>query len=183
MWWIWCNKKSPLFGKDKMATFERYFIDDESTWKEHKNAYYRLYDNEEIVNKILKEFGLDPNTAHVVNGHVPVKSKENPIKCGGKLLTIDGGFSKAYQKTTGIAGYTLVSNSRSLTLAAHRPFSSVEDAVRNEIDVHSESIQVEIFPKRMLVSDTDSGKELKETIEDLEKLLTAYQEGRIRQGN
>lgn len=183
MWWIWCNKKSPLFGKDKMATFERYFIDDESTWKEHKNPYYTLYHKEEIVNKILKEFGLNPDTAHIVNGHVPVKSKESPVKCGGKLLTIDGGFSKAYQKTTGIAGYTLVCNSQGLTLAAHKPFCSVEDAVKNETDVHSESIQVEVFPKRMLVSDTDSGKELKETIEDLEKLLKAYQEGKIRQGH
>ena len=181
LWFIWCNPVSPLFGKNKMATFERYFIDDETTWKEEKNPYYHFYDSEEIVDKIMREFGIDPTTGHIINGHVPVKTKENPVKCNGKLFVIDGGFSKAYQKTTGIAGYTLVCNSYGIQLASHKPFSSAEEAVRNETDVHTEIVDVEFFTNRKLVRNTDVGKELTESIEDLEELLHAYQLGLIRQ--
>ncbi|KIR01805.1 Fructose-1,6-bisphosphatase [Lachnospiraceae bacterium TWA4] len=181
MWFIWCNAASPLFGKHKMATFERYFIDDETTWKERKNPYYKLYDDQEIVYKIMREFGINPETGHIINGHVPVKSAENPVKCNGKLFVIDGGFSKAYQKTTGIAGYTLVCNSYGLQIASHKPFSSAEEAVKNETDVHTETVEVEFFPTRKLVRDTDVGKELQEQIEDLEELLEAYRNGTMRQ--
>jgi fructose-1,6-bisphosphatase-3 len=181
MWFIWCSPSSPLFGKDKMATFERYFIDDESTWHEEKNDYYKLYDNEDTIKKIMDEFGIDYETGHIINGHVPVKCRENPVKCNGKLFVIDGGFSKAYQKTTGIAGYTLVCNSYGIQLASHKPFSSAEEAVRNETDVHTETIEVENFQVRKLVKHTDAGKEMKESIEDLEELLQAYQLGLIRE--
>ena len=179
MWYIWQGANSPLFGKDKMATFERYFIADKETHKETKNAYYRLYDNEEILNKILREFGLDEHRSHIINGHVPVEIKrgETPIKCNGKLLIIDGGFSKAYQGKTGIAGYTLVANSHGMNLVEHRPFVSAEDAIRNETDMVSDNILIETAKRRILVADTDIGRELKESIGHLEKLLNAYRDG------
>lgn len=179
MWYIWLNENSPLFGKDKMATFERYFLADKETHKEKKNAYYSLLENEAVVDRILQEFGLSPEDSHIVNGHVPVKSKngENPIKCGGKVLVIDGGFSRAYQKETGIAGYTLIYNSYGLILAALEPFESAEAAIEKGIDIHSESIIVERVFNRKLVRDTDTGKALKEKIDDLEQLLEAYHTG------
>lgn len=183
MWFIWCNPNSPLFGKDKMATFERYFIDDTSTWVETKNPYYSLLENEEIVNKILRAFDLNPATSRIINGHVPVKSNESPVKCNGKLMVIDGGFSKAYQKTTGIAGYTLIYNSWSIFLAAHKPFTSTEEAIRNEDDVHSEHITVCKFSHRRLVANMDNGKEIKEEIKDLTDLLNAYRQGIIRESS
>ena len=131
MWYIWQGANSPLFGKDKMATFERYFLAEKELWKEKKNAYYLLLEDENVMNGILDEFGLDREISHIINGHVPVKTKngENPVKCGGKVLVIDGGFSKAYQKETGIAGYTLIYNSYGLILAAHDPFESTEAAI------------------------------------------------------
>lgn len=179
IWYIWTGPNSPVFGKDKMTTFERYFIEDKETHKETKNAYYRLLNEEKIIDKILKEFGLDANKSHIVNGHVPVERKkgESPIKCGGKLLIIDGGFSKAYQDKTGIAGYTLVSNSYGMRLVAHEPFESAESAIRNESDIFSDSIIVETSRHRMNVADTDIGLELKESISQLEDLLQAYREG------
>ena len=124
MWYIWLHPDSPLFGKNRMATFERYFLAEEETHFEKKNAYYQLIENEEVIDRIMREFGLDPAGAHIVNGHVPVKRKdgESPIKCGGKVLVIDGGFSKAYQKQTGIAGYTLIYNSYGIRLVALEPF-------------------------------------------------------------
>lgn len=184
MWFIWSNKNSPLFGKEKMATFERYYIEEEETHIEKKNPYYRLLEQEEIVNKILKEFGLEADDAHIVNGHVPVKQKkgESPVKCSGKLLIIDGGFSKAYQKQTGIAGYTLIYNSYGMMLVAHEPFTSTEDAIIRESDIHSDRIMVKMTPRRMLVGDTDTGKELKERIEELKELLKAYRRGLIIEG-
>lgn len=179
LWYIWTGPKSPVFGKDKMTTFERYFIEDKETHVEKKNAYYRLYDNEEIIDKILMEFGLDASKSHVVNGHVPVERKkgESPIKCNGKLLVIDGGFSKAYQNKTGIAGYTLVVNSYGMRLVSHEPFESTEAAVRNESDIFSDSVIVETNYVRQCIADTDIGLEIKETIHQLEALLEAYREG------
>ena len=181
IWYIWAGPKSPVFGKDKMATFERYFLDDKETHKEKKNAYYRLYDREDILNKILIEFGLSTEKSHIVNGHVPVEQKngESPIKCGGKLLVIDGGFSKAYQSKTGIAGYTLVANSHGMRLVSHEPFESAETAIKNESDIFSDSIIVETSAARQRVADTDIGRELKVQIHQLEELLEAYREGII----
>lgn len=181
MWYIWLHENSPLFGKDKMATFERYFLTDKEMHAEKKNPYYRLLEEEEVADRILKEFGLSPEKGHIINGHVPVKKKngESPVKCKGKVLVIDGGFSKAYQSETGIAGYTLIYNSYGLILAAHEPFESTEAAIQKESDIHSESIVVERVERRKLVGDTDVGKELKEKITDLEQLLDAYRSGRL----
>ena len=185
LWYIWTGPNSPVFGKDKMTTFERYFIEDKETHVETKNAYYRLYDNEEIVDKILREFGLDTTKSHIVNGHVPVERKkgESPIKCNGKLLVIDGGFSKAYQHKTGIAGYTLVANSYGMRLVSHEPFESTEAAIRKESDIFSDSIVVETALRRQCVADTDIGVELKEIIHQLEELLDAYREGVLVEKN
>lgn len=181
MWYIWLSENSPLFGKDKMATFERYFLAEKETHKEKKNPYYCLLENEKVVDRIMDEFGLQNECRHIINGHVPVKTKngESPIKCGGKVLVIDGGFSRAYQKETGIAGYTLIYNSYGLILAAHEPFESTEAAIEKESDIHSDSIVVKRVLERKLVGDTDVGKDLKEQIEDLECLLEAYRSGKI----
>ena len=181
IWYIWAGPKSPVFGKEKMATFERYFLDDKETHKEKKNAYYRLYDREDILNKILVEFGLSTEKSHIINGHVPVKSKdgENPIKCGGKVLVIDGGFSRAYHNTTGIAGYTLIYNSHGLRLVSHKTFTSTEDVIENEIDVHTDTVIMENSKHRERVGDTESGKKIREKIKDLEELLHAYRSGLI----
>lgn len=181
IWYIWTGPSSPVFGKDKMATFERYFVEDKKTHVEIKNSYYRLMDDEKILNKILREFGLDENSSHIINGHVPVELKkgETPIKCGGKLLIIDGGFSKAYQGKTGIAGYTLVANSHGMTLVAHEPFESAQAAIRKESDIFSDSIIVETASKRIRVADTDIGAELRESIRYLEELLAAYRDGTL----
>lgn len=180
-WYIWAGPKSPVFGKEKMATFERYFLADKETHVEKKNAYYRLYDREETVDRILKEFGLSVEKSHIINGHVPVEQKngESPIKCGGRLLVIDGGFSKAYQSKTGIAGYTLVENSYGMRLVSHEPFESAESAIINESDIFSDSIIVETATVRQRVADTDIGDELRERIHQLEELLEAYREGII----
>ena len=181
IWYIWAGPNSPVFGKDKMTTFERYFIEDKETHKETKNAYYSLLDHEDILNKILDEFELDTRKSHIVNGHVPVELKkgESPIKCDGKLLIIDGGFSKAYQSKTGIAGYTLVANSHGMRLVAHEPFESMEVAVLHESDIFSDSTVIEVAPVRIRVSDTDIGRELKDQIKQLELLLQAYRDGII----
>ena len=179
LWFIWENQNSPVFGKEKMTTFERYFVADKATHEEPKNPYYHLLENEEIVNRILEEFGLDVSEAHIVNGHIPVETKrgESPVKCNGKLLIIDGGLSKAYQPKTGIAGYTLIYNSYGMLLAAHEPFESVEKAVREGSDIVSHTILVEHVVKRKTVADTDVGRELKSSIKDLEALLLAYRDG------
>ena len=181
IWYIWAGPNSPVFGKDKMTTFERYFVEDKETHKEKKNSYYRLMDNEEVLNHILEEFGLNTETSHIINGHVPVELKkgETPIKCKGKLLIIDGGFSKAYHDKTGIAGYTFVANSHGMCLVSHDLFESKESAIRNESDIFSDSIVVETAPHRIRVADTDIGIELRSSIEQLENLLKAYHEGVI----
>lgn len=181
MWYIWLSENSPLFGKDKMATFERQFLKEKELHKENKNPYYRLLEKEEIADMIMDEFGVEDECRRIVNGHVPVKSKdgESPIKCNGKVLVIDGGFSKAYQKATGIAGYTLVYNSHGLVLVAHDPFESTEAAIEKESDIHSTSMIIKQVVDRKLVRDTDNGKELEKTIQDLEMLLKAYRSGQI----
>lgn len=181
LWFIWENQNSPVFGKAKMTTFERYFIADKETHEEPKNPYYELLENEDVVNHILEEFSLDVSEAHIINGHIPIEAKrgESPVKCNGKLLIIDGGFSKAYQPKTGIAGYTLIYNSYGLVLAAHEPFESVEKAIQDGSDIVSHTILVEHVVKRKTVADTDIGKEMKELVKDLEALLLAYREGII----
>lgn len=181
LWFIWENKNSPVFGKDKMTTFERYFVADKKTHEEPKNPYYTLLEREDVVNKILAEFGLYGQEAHIINGHIPIEAKkgESPVKCNGKLLIIDGGFSKAYQPKTGIAGYTLIYNSYGLVLAAHEPFESVEKAVQEGSDIVSHTILVQHVVRRKMVADTDNGKLMRENIKDLETLLQAYREGTI----
>lgn len=181
MWYIWCAPNSPLFGKDKMATFERYFLKEEETHNEGKNPYYRFLEDGEIMDKILMEFGLQGEDVHIINGHVPVHhtSGESPVKCGGKVLVIDGGFSRAYQKETGIAGYTLIYNSYGLLLAAHEPFTTTEAAVRDEADIISNRVAVKLAVRRQLVGDTDTGNDLRERIEELNRLLQAYRDGII----
>ena len=179
LWFIWSSPSSPLFGKDKMATFERYFLAEEETHVEKKNPYYRFLENEEIVENIFKEFGITGDCRHIVNGHVPVHHTEgeSPIKCGGKLLIIDGGFSKAYQKVTGIAGYTLIYNSWGMILAAHEPFTSTQDAITKESDILSDSILVKKTTERKTVAETDNGLKIKERIAELQELLKAYRDG------
>lgn len=183
LWYIWSAPNSPLFGKDKMSTFERYFIADKEAHKENKNAYYHLLENEQIVNAMLEEFGLDPEDGHIINGHVPVHQSagESPVKCGGKVIVIDGGFSKAYRKVTGIAGYTLIYNSYGLLLAAHEPFTSTEEAVSKENDIVSNQVSVCYSMRRRLVGDTDNGRALKERIAELRQLLDAYRRGIIKE--
>lgn len=181
MWYIWSSPNSPVFGKDKMTTFERYFINDKESHVETKNAYYRLMDDEPVITSILNEFGLTTQNSHIINGHVPVELKkgESPMKCGGRLLIIDGGFSRAYQGKTGIAGYTLIANSHGMRLVAHEPFESMESAIRQESDIFSDNTMVEISPTRKMVAETDIGKELMESIRQLENLLRAYRDGTI----
>lgn len=183
LWFIWASPNSPLFGKDKMTTFERYFIADKATHKEVKGAYYRLLENEEVIDSLLREFGLDPAKGHIINGHVPVHQGEgeSPVKCGGKVIVIDGGFCKAYHKVTGIAGYTLVYNSYGLILCAHESFTSAEDAVSKESDIVSNRVAVHYTTKRRLVGDTDTGIALKEKIGELMQLLDAYRRGIIKE--
>ncbi len=181
MWYIWLHPDSPLFGKNKMATFERYLLAEKETHVEKKNPYYSYIENEKVIDNIMREFGLDPSEGHIVNGHVPVKRKdgESPIKCGGKVMVIDGGFSRAYQKQTGIAGYTLIFNSYGLLLVAHEPFESTEAAIVKENDIHSELTVVQRVHDRLLVGDTDVGRDLKGQVKDLERLLSAYRNGEI----
>lgn len=182
MWYLWAGKDSPLFGKDKMATFESYFIDNKEVAKEGKNFYYEHRDYEESCIKILQEFGLDEN-AKIINGHVPVKVKkgESPIKSGGKLIVIDGGLSRAYQSVTGISGYTLIYNSQGMSLVSHGSFKSTEDAIVNGTDIVGSLETIEKKAHRMLVRDTDEGKKLAAEIDDLKKLFEMYNEGIIKE--
>lgn len=180
MWYLWCGKKSPLAGRT-MKTFERTFVVDESTYNEPKNPYYRYYQQEKYCLKILHEFGLDGSMAHIINGHTPIKvSKgESPLKANNRLIVIDGGFCQAYQKTTGIAGYTLIYNSHGMRLKAHQPFESIAKVLSENKDIESSSNFFETEDERVMVKDTDNGKKIKETIYDLELLLTAYRQGII----
>ena len=181
LWWLWAGRNSPIFGRDRMTTFERRFIKDEDTWTEPKNAYYRLYNDPQVCDRILEEFGLGGEHCHIINGHIPVKSKkgESPIKGGGKLLVIDGGFCKAYQKTTGIAGYTLIYNSNCLRLVSHEPFAGRADAIRGNRDIASTSVIFERMEHRMKIAETDVGRQLQEQIDDLMSLVAAFRSGAI----
>ena len=181
IWYLWEGKASSLFGKDKMTTFERLYVAEKETHIEKKNLYYEQRDNVELSHKILKEFGLDPNKGHIINGHTPVKEKigENPLKADGKLIVIDGGFSKAYQNTTGLAGYTLLYNSFGMQLVSHQPFTSRQDAIENEKDIVSTRRIVDKELERKTVRQTDVGKKLTQQVTDLHQLLRAYKSGEI----
>ena len=181
--YLWCGPDSPLFDKSKMATFERYFITDKETHKEEKGHYFKLRDSEEVIDHIMDAFGVTGPNRHIINGHVPVRTTkgENPIKANGKLMVIDGGFSKAYHNETGIAGYTLVYHSRGFQLVQHEPFTSTEDAIKRGTDIKSTTQIVEMSNRRMLVADTDIGVELRKQIADLEELLFAYRHGFIKE--
>ena len=181
--YLWCGKDSPLFDKSKMSTFERYFIADKATHKEEKGYYFKLRDDEKIIDGIMDAFGLAGPNRHIINGHVPVHvaNGENPIKANGKLMVIDGGFSEAYHKETGIAGYTLVYHSRGFQLVQHEPFTSAEDAVLRGTDIVSTIQIIEMVNRRMHVADIDKGAELREQISNLKKLLYAYRHGFIKE--
>ena len=183
MWYLWTGKCSSLFGKDDMTTYERYFIAEKESHKENKNPYYTLREEDKVLRRIFDEFELDFESGHIINGHVPVKSKngESPVKAGGKILAIDGGFSRAYQGKTGIAGYTLIYNSQMMQLVSHEPFSCAEDSIKNEKDILSTSIIVENRANRMFVRDTYDGKKIIQEINDLKMLLLAYKKGLIKE--
>ena len=183
LWFLWAGRNSPIFGRDRMTTFERRLIADESAWSEPKNAYYTLYEDPEVCDRILKEFGLEGPHCHIINGHVPVKARkgESPIKGGGKLIVIDGGFCKAYQPTSGIAGYTLIYNSRSLRIVAHQPFVGRERAIRENYDISSSTNLFERMEDRQKIRETDIGQNLQKRIDDLMLLLAAYRDGAVKE--
>ncbi|MEW9080655.1 fructose-1,6-bisphosphatase [Terrisporobacter glycolicus] len=183
MWYLWTGRCSSLFGKDDMTTYERYFIEEKEAQRENKNPYYTLREEDEILKRIFNEFDLDFESGHIINGHVPVKSKngESPLKAGGRILAIDGGFSRAYQGKTGIAGYTLIYNSQMMQLVSHEPFSSAEDSIFNEKDILSTSIIVENRVNRMFVRDTYDGMKIQQEVNDLKMLIIAYKKGLIKE--
>lgn len=183
MWFLWCGRNSPLFGRDHIATFERRLIADQSCWVEEKNPYYSYYNNADVCERILKEFGLEGPHCHIINGHIPVKSKdgENPIKAHGRLIVIDGGFCRAYQPTTGIAGYTLIYNSWGIRIAAHQPFSTTKDAIANNQDIFSTTVVFDRMESRIKIKETDNGELLQQNIDDLKMLLKAYKNGNIKE--
>ena len=180
MWYLWCGTDSPVCGR-QIRTFARAFIEDPAVWEEPRNPYYDLYNSEDICRKILAEFGLDDDNAHIINGHTPIRVThgESPLKAGGRLVVIDGGFCRAYQKTTGIAGYTLIANSHGMRLMSHQPFTSLQDAQETGRDIHSQSFEFETYARRRYVSDTDHGRLLQERRDDLLALLTACRSGKI----
>ncbi len=183
LWYLWCGKNAPTFDKDRMATFERYFLKDKTIMKETKGSYYTLRNEDATVDLLLGEFGVEGDHRHIINGHIPVKTLkgENPMKAGGRLIVIDGGFSKPYQSQTGIAGYTLVYHSRGMSLVEHQPFTSTEEAIRNGSDIKSTRHLVETSTERIYVRDTDKGRDIHRRIESLRKLLYAYRNGIIRE--
>jgi len=182
-WFLWCSPHSPLFGKKNMATFERMYIDDKSVHSEEKQPYFLLWDNEELCNKIMTEFGVDCDTGHIINGHIPVRFKdgESPVKANGKLILIDGGMSTAYRKQTGIAGYTLIYNSYGLAITSHAPFESIRDIIEKNHEMMSQKYIVEKVDRRILIEDTDQGKALLENVKDLKNLMFLYDSGVISQ--
>lgn len=183
IWYLWCGPDSPLFDKSKMATFENYFLEDKDIRREQKGCYYILRNEETVCDRILDEFGILSDHSHIINGHVPVKAikGEQPMRANGKMLVIDGGFSKAYQPETGIAGYTLVYHSRGLQLVQHEPFESTQKAIDEGLDIKYTSFIIEFTSQRMMVKDMDKGKELNTQIENLQKLLFAYRHGIIKE--
>ena len=185
LWWLWCGKNSPIFGRERMTTLERQLVADEETWAEPKNPYYTHYQDPEVCARILKEFGLEGEHCHIVNGHVPVKAKkgESPIKGGGKLLVIDGGFSRAYQPTSGIAGYTLIFSSRHFRIVSHQPFTSRHEAITHNDDIANDSLIFEKLDHRMKVAETDEGRELQAQVNDLKDLLEAYRSGAVTENH
>ncbi|MBQ4093863.1 MAG: fructose-1,6-bisphosphatase [Oscillospiraceae bacterium] len=182
LWFLWCGKDSPLNGRKKITTFERLFVEDRTAWEEPKNAYYSFWDNEDVMRRILAEFSLGEDS-HIINGHVPVKQSkgEQPLKAGGKLIVIDGGFCRAYQPTTGIAGYTLIYNADGIRISAHQPFTSVEDAIDGNVDILSETVVSESASSKIKVRDMDDGAVLQRKIDDLKQLLAAYEAGEIKE--
>ena len=185
LWWLWCGRNSPLFGRDRMTTFERCFIRDEATWTEPKNAYYAHYNNPDICDMLLKEFGLQQKHSRIINGHVPVKARkgESPVKGGGKLIVIDGGFSRAYQKTSGIAGYTLIFSSRYFRIVSHQPFAGSAAALNRNEDIDNDLMIVDKLEKRMKVAETDEGMELQTQVNDLVRLIEAYRNGAVAENH
>ena len=183
LWFLWCGRNSPLFGRDHIATFERRLVADDSSWTEEKNPYYSYYNDEGVCERILEEFGLKGPHCHIINGHVPVKSKdgENPIKAHGRLIVIDGGFCRAYQPTTGIAGYTLIYNSWGIRIAAHEPFSTTKDAIEHNKDIFSTTVVFDRMESRIKIKETDNGARLQRNIHDLKCLLQAYKSGSIKE--
>ena len=181
LWWLWAGRNSPIFGRDRMTTFERRFIADEATHVEAKNAYYHLYNDPAVCEGILKEFGLEGPHCHIINGHVPVKSRkgESPVKGGGRLVVIDGGFCKAYQQTTGIAGYTLIYNSTCFRLVAHEPFMGKAAAIHKNYDIASTSQVFERLESRTMIRQTDIGQRLQGQIDELIDLVAAFRGGAI----
>ena len=181
LWFLWAGRNSPIFGRDRMTTFERRLIKDESSWTEPKNAYYTLYNRSEVCEFLLKEFGLEGPHCHIINGHVPVKTKkgESPLKGNGKLIVIDGGFCKAYQSTSGIAGYTLIYNSRNIRIVAHQPFVGRQNAIQANTDIDSSTEVFDRMEHRIKVSQTDQGRQLQTRIDDLRALLAAYKSGAV----
>jgi fructose-1,6-bisphosphatase-3 len=184
MWYLWSGARSPLFGKSKMSTFERYFVRDKETHVERQNPYYAYRDDETVVNAIFEEFGVDPAAGRIINGHVPVKviKGQSPIMAGGKLVIIDGGLAKAYQAVTGIAGFTLIANSNGLLLAEHKPFESAEKAIQENVEMESTTKSIFAYPRRQFVKDTDRGRELRQRIEALQALVAAYRAGHLVEG-
>ena len=185
LWWLWAGRNSPIFGRDRMTTFERRLIKDESAWTEPKNSYYALYQDPSVCDMLLKEFGLEGPHCHIINGHIPVKAKkgESPIKGGGKLVVIDGGFCKAYQPTSGIAGYTLIFNSWCFRIVSHQPFAGQQDAIENNHDIANSSDVFERLGSRMRISQTDIGRTLQAQSDDLCLLLEAYRSGAVTEGH
>ena len=181
LWWLWAGRNSPIFGRDRMTTFERRLIKDEGAWTEPKNCYYTLYNDPEVCERILKEFGLEGPHCHIINGHIPVKAKkgESPIKGGGRLIVIDGGFCKAYQPTSGIAGYTLIYNSRNIRIVSHQPFEGRLEAIRYSHDIANNSLIFERMDARVKIAETDIGKKLQAQANDLRRLLEAYRAGAV----
>jgi len=179
MWYLWCGQHSPLYGRLRITTFERYMIADPATHAEPNGPYYALRNSEAFCRKVLAAFGGDVEHGHIINGHTPVKVKkgERPLFANGKLIVIDGGMSEAYQPVTGIAGYTLIGNSHELVLAAHEAFTSADEMIRQGLDVTPHTEQIEAFPHRLLIADTDTGQMLRGQLEDLQKLVDAYRQG------
>ena len=182
LWFLWCGRNSPVFGRDHIATFERALIEDKAVWKEPKNPYYDHYDDEDFCKRVLEAFECDKPWSRIVNGHIPVKAKEgeSPLKARGRLVVIDGGFCRAYQSQTGIAGYTMFFNSMGMRLAAHEPFTTIEDAVSHSRDITSHIFSVDELPQRVMVADIDTGAEIQARIDDLMKLLEAFRDGIIK---